>query len=147
MARKAKRRGSVAAFAFRLSDSTRTTSSSNGHSTHTIFLYFFAIFLDSTGQIFPRFRKHFSLKLIGVGFAIFACKNEGRRLVAGRRVRRTPGAPFALIAPGDSVPAPVHTVIPEMAFQKRAPLCRFHNAQTIARLQDAGFLVERVDQR
>jgi hypothetical protein len=32
-----------------------------GHSTHTIFVYFFAIFLDSTGQIFPKFRKHFSL--------------------------------------------------------------------------------------
>jgi hypothetical protein len=26
-----------------------------------VFLYFFAIFLASTGQIFPRFRKHFSL--------------------------------------------------------------------------------------
>jgi hypothetical protein len=32
---------------------------------HTIFLYFFAIFLDSTGQIFPRFRKHFSLSWSG----------------------------------------------------------------------------------
>jgi histidine ammonia-lyase len=34
---------------------------------HTIFLYFFAIFLDSTGQIFPRFRKHFSLSWSGLG--------------------------------------------------------------------------------
>jgi hypothetical protein len=42
-----------------------------GHSTHTIFLYFFAIFLDSTGQIFSQI-PHPALSMLKLSPAMAA---------------------------------------------------------------------------
>jgi Na+/melibiose symporter-like transporter len=52
-----------------------------GHSTHTIFLYFFAIFLGSTGQIFSQIPQALFTELIGLAllFSLFPSRRGRRR--------------------------------------------------------------------
>ena len=67
-----------------------------GHLTHTIFLYFFAIFPDSIGQIFLKFLKHFSLKLIGLAllFSLFPKNSRRAKLTLSPSARHHPHVHF-----------------------------------------------------